>query len=272
MPRQEPTTPRAGTPTVDSLLFPCCMPAARAARRSLGLILSPKEDSQGIYKFSGSGVPFYRGTCTERTFASLGCLINLQVFRKWGPFLPRTCRVNFRIIGLLSNSTTLAHPHSLSPDGWFLRGKRKAACALLPATDLTPAQAIRPRQTAIHRSTISQDSMRRGLLILALSKEGGARKPTKTVAGRRRRTGVICETWALEAAVIPAKAGIYSANLPKCAVDGLDSRFRGNGRRFEKDPIPNDTTRPGRTLGRNLKRSLTEIPLRGKTQKEDSND
>ena len=41
-------------------------------------------------------------------------------------------------------------------------------------------------------------------------------------------TGVICETWALEAAVIPAKAGIYSANLRKFAVDGLDSRFRGN--------------------------------------------
>jgi type II secretory pathway pseudopilin PulG len=28
--------------------------------------------------------------------------------------------------------------------------------------------------------------------------------------------------------VIPAKAGIYSANRPKCAVYGLDSRFRGN--------------------------------------------
>jgi hypothetical protein len=54
--------------------------------------------------------------------------------------------------------------------------------------------------------------------------------------------GVICETWALPAAVIPAKAGIYSANLRKCAVDRLDSRFRGNDRRFERDPIPNDTT------------------------------
>jgi hypothetical protein len=47
---------------------------------------------------------------------------------------------------------------------------------------------------------------------------------------------VICETRALQAAVIPAKAGIYSANLRKCAVDGLDSRFRGN------DCAPNDTT------------------------------
>ena len=45
----------------------------------------------------------------------------------------------------------------------------------------------------------------------------------------------------LQAAAIHAKAGIYSANLRKCAVDGLDSRFRGNDRRFEGDPIPNDT-------------------------------
>ena len=47
------------------------------------------------------------------------------------------------------------------------------------------------------------------------------------VTTRRRGTGVICETWALEAAVIPAKAGIYSANLRKCAVDGLDSSRHG---------------------------------------------
>ena len=50
--------------------------------------------------------------------------------------------------------------------------------------------------------------------------------------GARARTahgiGVICETRALQAAVIPAKAGIHSANLWKCAVHGLDSRFRGN--------------------------------------------
>ena len=55
-------------------------------------------------------------------------------------------------------------------------------------------------------------------------------------------TGVICEIWAFQAAVIPAKPGIYSANLRKCVVDGLDSRFRGNDRRSERDPIPNDTT------------------------------
>jgi hypothetical protein len=58
--------------------------------------------------------------------------------------------------------------------------------------------------------------------------------------------GVICRTWALEAAVIPAKAGIYSANLWKCAVIGLDSRFRGNDRRPEWIHILNDTTtQPG---------------------------
>jgi len=49
-------------------------------------------------------------------------------------------------------------------------------------------------------------------------------------------TGVICKVWALRAAVIPAKVGIYSANLRGCAVDGLDSRFRGN------DCAPNDTS------------------------------
>jgi hypothetical protein len=41
-------------------------------------------------------------------------------------------------------------------------------------------------------------------------------------------------------AVIPAKAGIHLASLRKCAVDGLDSRFRGNDWRFESDPMPND--------------------------------
>ena len=54
--------------------------------------------------------------------------------------------------------------------------------------------------------------------------------------------GVICETRALQAAVIPAKAGIHSANFRKCAVHGLDSRFRGNDRRFARDDIASDTT------------------------------
>jgi hypothetical protein len=54
-------------------------------------------------------------------------------------------------------------------------------------------------------------------------------------------TGLICETWGLEAAVIPAKAGIHSASLQKCAVYELDLRFRGNDRRFERDPTASDT-------------------------------
>jgi len=52
----------------------------------------------------------------------------------------------------------------------------------------------------------------------------------------------------LPAAVIPAKAGIYSAIHWNCAVNGLDSRFRGNDRRCERDPTPNDTTIGGNGL------------------------
>jgi hypothetical protein len=47
----------------------------------------------------------------------------------------------------------------------------------------------------------------------------------------------------LQLAVIPAKAGIHSANLRKCALYELDSRFRGNDWRFGRDAIPNDTGR-----------------------------
>jgi hypothetical protein len=61
-----------------------------------------------------------------------------------------------------------------------------------------------------------------------------------------RGTAVIGETRAFEVAVIPAKAGIHSANLRKCAIHGLDSRFRGNDRRFEGDLIPNDANTPAR--------------------------
>jgi hypothetical protein len=57
--------------------------------------------------------------------------------------------------------------------------------------------------------------------------------------------GVISETRALPGAVIPAKAGIYSARRWKCAADGLDSRFRGNDPCFDRDLIPNDTSTPG---------------------------
>ena len=53
--------------------------------------------------------------------------------------------------------------------------------------------------------------------------------------------------------VIPAKGGIYSADLSKCAVIGLDSRpsassgqaFRGNDRRRVGSPFPNDTSTRG---------------------------
>ena len=62
-------------------------------------------------------------------------------------------------------------------------------------------------------------------------------------------TGVICETRALPGAVIPAKAGIYSASHWKWAADGLDSRWSlprlhrgGNDQCFQRDPIPNDAS------------------------------
>ena len=45
----------------------------------------------------------------------------------------------------------------------------------------------------------------------------------------------------LQFAVIPTKAGIYSAILAKGTVYGLDSRFRGNDQCFEMDPTPKDT-------------------------------
>jgi hypothetical protein len=45
----------------------------------------------------------------------------------------------------------------------------------------------------------------------------------------------------------PGALGGDVANLRKCAVDRLDSRFRGNDRRFESDPIPNDTSTLRRT-------------------------
>jgi hypothetical protein len=55
---------------------------------------------------------------------------------------------------------------------------------------------------------------------------------------RPHRAGVIYATRALHIVVIPAKAGIHFANPQERAVDGLDSRFRGNDLRFERDAIP----------------------------------
>jgi len=63
------------------------------------------------------------------------------------------------------------------------------------------------------------------------------------LAGKRTlcRRGTDGGSIVIWSAVIPAKAGIHSANLRKSAVHGLDSRFRGNDRRFVRDDIPNDT-------------------------------
>jgi hypothetical protein len=55
--------------------------------------------------------------------------------------------------------------------------------------------------------------------------------------------------WHLRDLVIPAKAGIYPANLWKCAVVGLDSRFRGNDRGLERNPIPNDPSTQNLVVG-----------------------
>ena len=52
--------------------------------------------------------------------------------------------------------------------------------------------------------------------------------------------------------------GIYPANPQKCAVRGLDSRFRGNDRRFERDPIPNDTTTESWVVGQFAVAAVTE--------------
>jgi hypothetical protein len=53
---------------------------------------------------------------------------------------------------------------------------------------------------------------------------------------------VTCEAWAFQVGVIPANSGIQSSGNAFSTACGVDSRFRGNDRRFEKDPIPNDTT------------------------------
>ena len=46
---------------------------------------------------------------------------------------------------------------------------------------------------------------------------------------------------ALLGPVIPAQAGIHFAILLILAGDGLDSRLRGNDKRFDRTPIPNET-------------------------------
>ncbi|PYV16538.1 MAG: hypothetical protein DMG21_11470 [Acidobacteria bacterium] len=74
--------------------------------------------------------------------------------------------------------------------------------------------------------------------------------------------GVIFQTWALQAAVIPAKAGIQSVHNAFPKTWEVDSRIRGNDGGFERDRIPNDTSimKPAGSLrpqgGRSGTRSL----------------
>jgi len=62
--------------------------------------------------------------------------------------------------------------------------------------------------------------------------------------------GVIWDGTPFETAVIPAKAGIQSVGsaLPKAC--GVDSRFRGNDRDFERQCLANDTSTSTRELQR----------------------
>jgi hypothetical protein len=67
-------------------------------------------------------------------------------------------------------------------------------------------------------------------------------KPWELQAFVNSGSGVICATRMLRATVIPAKAGIHTPGLWKCAVEGLDSRLRGNDRDVESDNMTNDAT------------------------------
>jgi len=54
------------------------------------------------------------------------------------------------------------------------------------------------------------------------------------------RAKTVWDGHAFEASVIPAKAGIHSAGLRECAVDRLDSRFRGNDCALELPTLASD--------------------------------
>src|SRR5438552_18455971 len=51
--------------------------------------------------------------------------------------------------------------------------------------------------------------------------------------------------WALRGAVVPAKAGIQTVHSAFPKACEVDSRLRGNERRFEREPMPNDTSPAG---------------------------
>jgi hypothetical protein len=53
--------------------------------------------------------------------------------------------------------------------------------------------------------------------------------------------GVIWNRIPYPTPVIPAKAGIHSANTQKCTIHALDSRLRGNDCGLERPSLANDT-------------------------------
>ena len=61
----------------------------------------------------------------------------------------------------------------------------------------------------------------------------------------RAGSGVIWNGIPFHTQVIPAKAGIHSQNLRRCAVYGVDSRFRGNDCGFECACLSNGTSTGG---------------------------
>jgi hypothetical protein len=65
-----------------------------------------------------------------------------------------------------------------------------------------------------------------------MEQDKGVKGEDECFLNEQENSGGVCETWALQAAVIPAKAGIQSAGLWKRAVRERDSRFRGNDGRF----------------------------------------
>ena len=68
------------------------------------------------------------------------------------------------------------------------------------------------------------------------------RLPLSALVYRTPGSGPIWNEIPFNTEVIPAKAGIHSPNLRKCAVYGLDSRFRGNDGSFECARLANNTS------------------------------
>ncbi|MGD1102319.1 MAG: class I SAM-dependent DNA methyltransferase [Terriglobia bacterium] len=153
--------------------------------------------------------------------------------------------------------------YMIASDGWKAQADGK------PNTDLIPQSLIIRRYFAAEQEAIEKLEADRAAVTRQMeeleeehSGEDGPLFEAKTEKGKLTKvsvnarlkeikyvrdaddegTGVISETRALPGAVIPAKAGIYSASHWKCAADGLDSRFRGNDQCSEGNPIPNVTS------------------------------